>query len=706
MEQVDSVEPVRAPPETGIAALTATEVWGMLQMRRRVVVAVAFLAVVITLVGTLLTPKRYKATAVIQIKSQSGQELRVQEVVDYDTLSRERTYTKTQVDLLQSRASREDVISRYEALGFGDLTLAEGGAEKLRKMLTVSPRRDTELIDVGITDTDPNRAARLANLVTEAYRHQALKSRQDTSIEAKLWLQQQLTEYKQRIVDEGRGLIAYQKANDLADADHDQTRLSSAMSDLNEAFGAVHTERVMLDTTVASHEKLKSGQAWEALAKDMNTPLGTTLAQEYSSSAVENARISAHYLEKMPERVYSDAKLAGLEAQIRKEVDRTLATEKAKLLILRAKEASLLAATNDAKSQLLIREGLHEEYERLKLELDRSKQFYSTLSQRDGELELAARTNLSNVNVVDDARPDPRVVSPDLPENLGFGLVAGILLGALIGFWLEYADNTISSPQHVSTYLRVPFLGIVPRLAEAEDDRKRALYIRDHPSSPASEALRSIRTVIEFNGKPIRRLMVTSSVPSEGKTNTIVSLAVSFATLGRKVLILDCDMRRPRAHQIFQIPKEIGLSTVLKGGSIDASIHPSGVVNLDVMPAGARTDGPNELLASNAMADLLTELDARYDLVLIDTPPSGMLSDAAILSKQVDGVVFVVREQTVSRRLVQDVVYRLQQVDAPIVGVIVNDVDLSKARTKYKYYYDYDYRYRSPEDHKPDVAAK
>ena len=285
-------------------------------------------------------------------------------------------------------------------------------------------------------------------------------------------------------------------------------------------------------------------------------------------------------------------------------------------------------------------------------------------------------------------------------------LALGLVLGAVLGFVIEYADNTISSPEHVSTYLRVPFLGIVPRLMATDDDRDRAMYTFANPRSPASEAVRAIRTIIEFNPRvqQLKRLVVTSSVPSEGKTNTIVSLAVSFAGLGRKVLIIDADMRRPRMHHIFEVPKEFGLSSVLKGASLESATLPTGVPGLDMLPAGPRTEGPNELLASQAMADLLTELDRRYDLVLIDTPPSGMLSDAAILSKLVDGVVFVVREQTVSRRMVRDVVYRLQQVGAPMLGVVVNDVDLSRRATKYKYYYDYDYRYEA--DHKPDAAAK
>lgn len=678
----------------------------MIQLQRYVVLGVTSAIFILALLHNSFAEKMYRANTVIQISSRAGQELRVDEVVDYDHLSQERTYSKTQLDLLRSRDVREEVIRRYEALGFTDLSLVGGGAEALYRMLSVKARRETELVDVSITDSDPDRAARLANLVTEVYQERNLDARRDSAIEAKLWLQQQLIEYKQRIVEEGAALIEYQRSNDLADAEEEVTRLSATMGVLNRAYGEVNTERVLLETTWRSHARLRDQNAWEPLAKDMNTPLVVELTTEYATAVAQNASIAARYLERMPERAYSEAKLRGIEEEIRREVDRTLATEQVQLEILRAKETSLLTEIEEAKSQMLARQGVHGEYERLKLKLERSKDFYATLSQRDSELDLASRTHLSNVRVVDEARPDPRVVSPTTLRNLAFALFFGLVVATIIGFLIEFLDDTITSPFHVSTFLRVPFLGIIPRLTEAVDDRRRALYTQEHPTSPAAEAVRAIRTVLELSPstKPLKRLMITSSNTGEGKTNTAVSLAVSFATLGRRVLIVDADMRRPRQHHIFEVPKEGGLSTVLRGGSLEGAIVSTGIPRTDILPSGPRTDGPNELLASVSMSELLDELDGRYDMILIDTPPAGILSDAAILSKLVDGVVFVVREKTVSRWHVRDVVHRLQHVGAPLLGVVLNNFDIASRNAKHKYYYDYRYQYQSEEV--PGEAAK
>lgn len=682
----------------------------MIQMQRNVIVAFVVVVLVVAFVGNMRAVRLYKASALLQISSRAGQEMKVDEVVDYDRLSQEYTYITTQIDLLQCRDLREEVIRRYEALGFGDLTLAGGGAAKLHGMLTVVPRKDSELIDVSVLDSDPERAARLANLVTEVYREQNLAGRRDSAREAKVWLQEQLAEYSARIIDGNSALIKYETEHDLADADEDVTRLSASMDALNLAYGDVNTKRVLLETTVRAHERLLASKSYDALSKDMDTPLVASLTSEYSAAAADNAKISARYLESMPERQYSEAKLKGIQDELHREVERTVKSEEAQLELLKSKEASLTVEIDGAKGELLERQQVYEEYERLKLELKRSKEFYATLSQRDGELDLASRTHLSNVRVVDEARPEPTPVSPNVPRNMAIALLIGVVVGCAIGIVIEYVDDTISSPFDVATYLRVPFIGLVPRLLEVTDDRGRALYTSQHPSSPAAEAIRAMRTVLEMNPneKQLRRYLITSSVSSEGKTSTTVGLAASFASLGRKVIIVDADLRRPRLHHIFGIPKEFGLSAVLKGGPIDGAIVPSGIQGLDVMPAGARIDGPNELLASVAMGEVLDQLDQRYDMVFIDTPPSGMLSDAAILSKLVDGVVFVVREQTVSRRMVKDVVFRLQQVGAPLLGVVVNDVDLKGRASKYKYYYEYRYRYdeRPENDNKPDVAAK
>ncbi len=691
--------------QDGPAPLTFAEVWKILRMQWQIIAGVTAVALIAGVAVNLLSDRLYRSTSVIQISSSLGKEVEVDDVVNYNVVLQKATYLKTQVDLLKSRDLREAVVRRYEGLGNTDLTVANGGVNRLTNMLNVMPRRESELVDVSVTDTDPERAATLANLVTAVYLDEILEGRRDSARDAKDWLQDQATDYRERIAEQSRSLVDFQRTHDLADIEQSTNRLGATMTGLSESYAAVYAERVLHETTYEHHKKLAKAGLWEAAAKDMDTPLVNAIITSYADAATENAQLRARYRPGMPDVVQSDAKLAGIVDELRKEVQRTLATEKAQVAIFRAKEASMSMEIDQVKADLLARQANLVEYERLKLELERTKKLYSALGERDGQLDLASRTHLSNVRVVDDAQVESRPVSPQVARNMIAALILGLVTGALIAFLVEYLDDTISSPFDVQTYLRLPFLGIVPRIDADGDDRQRALHAFTHRNSSTAEAVRSVRTVVEL--QPVegtsRRILVTSSYTSEGKTNTAVSLAISFASMGRKVLLIDADLRRPRLHYVFEFPKTAGLSTVLGAGAEPRdTILASHVPNLDVLVAGPGTELPNELLASRRMEEVLDALDPRYDLILIDSPPAGILSDSAILSKLVDGVVFVVREKAISRWFIRDVVYRLRQVGAPILGAVVNNVDLHHRNAKY--YYNTQYRYH-PDD-TSGVAAK
>lgn len=698
--------------EGPIGGLSATDVLWMARTQWKVVAGTLVLVMSVAVIYCLVATRFYKATAVLQISTYTGQEVEVDGVMDYDRVVQSFTYAKTQLNLLKGRGIREEVVRRYAELGFTDMGSSEGerpeAADVLDRKLLVTQRKDTDLVDVTVMDTDPERAAKLANLVTEVYIQQNLDGRRDSAQAAKLWLQQQLADYKKRIEDESAALIDYQSHNDLADAEESLTRLSAAMDGLNTAYGEAITNRVLLETTLAGHERLLTAGAWEALAKDMNTPLIVSLTEEFSSAAAEKVKLQARYLERMPDLVYAQAKLEGVERELRKEVERSLVAERAQLALLRSKEASLSTALDQVKTQRLERQALKEEYERLKLQLDRSKKFYATLGQRDGEVDLASRTQLTNVRVVDEARANFKPQTPRIGRSMAFALFLGLALGFTLAFVIEIVDDTIRSPTDVSTYLRTTFLGIIQRIKEIPDDRHRALYTHDHPTSSAAEDIRAVRTLLELlpGSRSLRRILVTSADAAEGKTTAVVSLAVAYANTGRRVLIIDADMRRPRIHKIFDISKENGLSSVLNGGPLEGAIVPSMIPGIDVMPCGPRDDGPNELLSSAATERLLDSLDT-YDMVLIDTPPSGALTDAIMLSTMVDGVILVVREATVSRWAIRHVIGRFEQVGAHLVGVIVNGVNISRGNSKYQYHYQYKYayRYQAKEDEEAKKAV-
>jgi succinoglycan biosynthesis transport protein ExoP len=697
--------------ETGFS-LRLGDLWSIIQMQ--IWLIVGFTAVVLVVAGyvTFTTTPVYQATASLRIGTVAGQEIGVEEVRNFElesTLDPDVFY-RTQIEILQSRKIRTKVIEQYQAMGFDDLTVENGGPDSLGGMMLVGPRPNSEIVDISVNHTNWERAAVLANLITVVYEKENLESRRRQASEAQGWLENQLTEAEARIDAANLAKFEYQSRVDLADATEQLTALSSTMAALNTSFGELNTERVLLQSALASHEKLLARGEYAQIAQDLETPLLDRLAADYAIAVSDHAALAARYGERHPERMDAQARMERLARELESEVRRAVEDERARLRQIESKQASLQKEIDASKALLLTRQELVEGYDKLEQELLLAKGTYQQLQARNIELELSSRTQLNNVEIIDPAIPTENKVKPNITLNMMLALVTGVGVGVLIGFLREYFDDTIGSPLDVATYLRTPYLAMVPKVV-GSDEKNLALYTHHNPTSAASEALRALRTVLELNpkGTVLKRLLVTSSVSSEGKTSTTVGLGVAFANLGKRVLLIDADLRRPRMHKVFDIPREAGVSGVLIDKMpLQSCLHPSLVPGLDVMPAGNGTDHPNELLASNDMLRLLEELDQRYDMVLIDTPPAVMLSDALILSKFVDGVVLVVREHTASRMLVKQTVGRLQQVGANLLGVVVNAVDMKARGVTYKYYYGYRYRYDQyyQEDRPSDRAAK
>jgi succinoglycan biosynthesis transport protein ExoP len=708
-------------PESSSAGFQIRDVVAILQMQWRVVAGCTIAALLLALVHGLLATRMYRSTAVLHLSTTAGQELKSDRVVDVDQYNRwnRQMFVQTQLEVMRSRSMMEAVLERYAELGYTDLPTDLAGVRALQTMLEVTPRQGTELLDLSITSENSEKSAILANLVAEVYREQNLEGLRDSAREAKEWLGEQITEYRTRIDESTQRMVEYQGANDLADVEEPTSSLSARMDSLNQALAELNTERVLLETTVWQHEKMLAEGKYEELAKALNTTLVSALTSHYADAVTNFAQISARYGPQVNEYKQSRAELDSIESELKAEVERSIAAERKQLTLVRSKEHNLKQEITGGKGQMLDSQGKEEQYGKLKVDLERAKEFYVRLNQRNDELDLQSRTQLNNVRIIDPARANSRPVEPNVPLNVAAAIMAGFIGGIGLGLVREYVDDTISSPLEVQTFLRVPFLGMIPKMTEeTKGSTDLALYTHSNPRSNIAEALRAVRTVIELDprGEPPRRLMVTSGASAEGKTTTIVWLGIAFANLGKKVLMIDGDLRRPRIHKIFGVDKDLGLASVLRGTPIQEAVRSTPVENLFFLPSGKGGERPNELLASAAMPALLDQLDELYDFVLIDSPPTVLLSDARILSRYVDGVVVLVREHTTSRMLVREAVTGLEQIGARVLGVIVNAVDLSQRRTSYKYHYGYGYGYGygyrydryydSPPEEEEERAAK
>jgi capsular exopolysaccharide synthesis family protein len=686
----------RSSGTSNLFSFQLDDLWPILRKQWTVIALFTGSVLVATLVGGLVQTPIYRASALIALSPRAGQELNVSEVVDFSSHGyyEIQQFFRTQVQIIESRSVREEVIRRYAAQGFDDLKLEEQGADKLAAMMTVVPEEQSQLVTISVEHADPERAAVLANLIATVYSDENLDARREASAHATQWLEEKLAEHATKVAELNRKLHDYKAESNLVDVADQQAlnTLDAEMTSLNIAYGQRETELVVLETTLATHEDLLKRGRWEELAKVLESPLLQQASRDYATAVAQDADLAGRYGEKHPDRVQLASRMTALVDSMRTEVRRLIDGERAQASVLRSNATSLEARIAKVKAELLDYQGRATEYATLAAEKDRAESFYARLSQRLEEVKLTASTQLNNVQLVDEALAPPSPYKPRIPLSLAIGALIGLAGGVGLALVREYLDDTVSAQLDVTGHLKLPFLGLVPRLPEGISGTEGDLFTHFKPNSSVAEAVRGVRAMIEMNpsGPSPRRILVTSSVAREGKTCTSIRLAISFAQMGRRVVVVDADLRRPRIHKVFGDDNQVGVASFLVGAAgVEELPNATIVPNLWTIYSGPSSDHPAELMASPKMEELLTGLEARFDVIVIDTPPSVALSDAVTLSRRVDGIVLVVKEQSVSRAVVKQTIDTFRQVEANIIGVILNHVDLQRSGSKYKYYYAY-----------------
>jgi capsular exopolysaccharide synthesis family protein len=333
--------------------------------------------------------------------------------------------------------------------------------------------------------------------------------------------------------------------------------------------------------------------------------------------------------------------------------------------------------------------------------------------ERSKESDLTKMLRSNNIRIVERPQLPRAPVSPNVPMNIAGGLLAGLVLGLAAAIGREQLDRSIKTPDDAERELAAPFLGLLPAVSAETASagsyggkrrrRRKAiedptggpleLIVHEKPMSGIAEAARAIRTNVLFLSpdRPYRTLMVTSAGPAEGKTTVACCVAVAMAQAGRRVVLVDCDMRRPRIHKVFGKERGQGITTAIleQHPRLDEIVHATDVPNLSIVTTGPLPPNPAEILHSAAFGRLLESLKEAFDTVVLDSPPIVPVTDAAILSTAVDGTIVVVRAFQTSKDLARRAVRAVRDVGGHLVGVVLNAVDLDRHEYGYRYYYYY-----------------
>jgi capsular exopolysaccharide synthesis family protein len=562
--------------------------------------------------------------------------------------------------------------------------------EAFARRIEVVPIRSSRLVDISVESADSQFAAEAANTVAKTYMDRNMLDRIDASQEAVRWLHKSLMEERGRVEGAEIKLQGYKEQHSILTdfTTGNESVTAQRMAELNSQVIQAESRRMEAETRYNQMNRAKEGSL-DAISEALtNTHLAAIKTAEVENQK-KLAELSRKYIGGNPELAAARVESRTLQESKNNEIQKIVRSLRNEYEAALARETSLKASLARLKqdSHNLNKNAI--EYHALKREAESAKQMYDLLLKRLNETVVAEDLKATNIRIIDRAVPSAISSRPEKAKILLLALLGGLVGGVALAFAREMLDNTIGSTEDIERIMELPCLSAVPAFRMNGGSLPELVSLRS-PRSAASEAFRSLRTGIQFStaGRPPEVILVTGSSPSDGKTVTAVNLAVSQAQAGSSVLLIDCDLRRPRVHKALDVPREPGLTNILAGGaSPESAISRTKVPNLDVIATGVTPPNPAELVGSRRMAEFLTEMRTRYDRVILDSPPLPAFTDAAVLSSLADGVVVVVRAGVTHKAHARLTVRHLRAVRAKILGTVLNAVKPSHDNYYYRHSY-------------------
>jgi succinoglycan biosynthesis transport protein ExoP len=644
----------------------------------------------------------------------------------------------------ESKTSASDALPITSASSTTAQELAEAErvsdyVDTLQNTLVVEPVketrltvRETRLIDIGYRHTDPHLAAKIVNNVADTFVQQNLAKKTDTSNTTGLYLQKRIAELQSNIRSKEEELINYAKNHQILSLDANQNTVVERLEGLNKQLLVAENERKLAES--AYRASLQPGAA-EALAEGGGSEKGVLSATALNTEAElkladlkqKRAELMVENTEKWPAVKEIDRQIAEREKQMgdtrsraTRVVTTNLGTRYRQAL---ATEEALRKSYDQQRAETVTQNEAAVNYRIIQQEIETNNTLLEGLLQRTKENDVVMAGTPNNVRVVDYAIAQKKPVSPKRTLIVGLSFLLSLGCGVGLAFLIEYLDDSVRSTEDVENFLHLPSIALIPQVDNPSPRRLLALGPKNGPSpngggskeillteidkrSPVAEAYRHLRTSILLStaGRPPRTLLITSSVPSEGKTTTAVNTAISLAQTSTRVLIIDADMRRPRLHSIFNLSNSNGLSSMLSSEiaehEIASAIQKDEASGLYIMTAGPLPPNPAELLGSEQMIKLLAAVTPDFTHVVIDSPPVAAFTDGVLIASMVEGVLLVVLSGKNSRKVVARARKSLQDVGARIIGVVLNRADASTTSDYYynSYYSHYHYGAETPAD--------
>jgi capsular exopolysaccharide synthesis family protein len=702
-----------AIPQTADTGLGPLIRYSLVLFRRNVwlIAALVALFVAVAVILTMLQTPLYTATSTVEINEQADTVLGKELEGDGDTTSSWDIdlFLNTQLEILRSRAIAERVVRRLnlatneqffaamqasgETEGVSEQERADTAISLVQGKLDVDLPRSTRVASLSFTSADPQISAEVANAYAAEFIQANLQRKFDSSSYARSFVAEQLEETRVRLEASERELNAYARQAGLIrtrdpnneDASVAGSVTASSLMQLNEAANAAQAQRIEAE----ARWNAERGQplfASQAVLSNLTVQNLMTKRADVQSR-LDSAR--ERYLPDHPSVQTLQAELAAVEASLNRAANDVRNSVRANYQSAAAAEQRLQQQVRQLQGATLAEQDRSVRYNTIAREADTNRQIYDGLLQRYRELNASSGITASNIAVVDVAQVPKAPSSPSFRRNVAIALILGLGFACGLVFLRDQLDDRIRVPEDIESRAGLPLLGVIPR--STEDDPTAEL---SDPKSILSESYSALRTSLLYStreGLP-GILLITSAQASEGKTTTSYATARGFSRVGKRVLLIDADLRRPSVHKTLGIANKVGLSSLLVGqSSVHEAVVQSEHDGLNVLPAGPIPPSPAELLSSPRMAALLEQFDQAYDLVVIDSAPILGLADSTELAALADGVMVVVEADRGRGGQLRNALRRLRGSNPVILGAVLTKFDPKAAGNAYYSYYGYEY---------------
>lgn len=676
----------------------------VLILRERIwYVVLAFLVIFASvLIYTYTRVPIFQSMATVQIFRREATVMQVQQVMDNQINSAEDL--NTQVNILKSATivsrvadrlqgeDRQRFLAPYQVPG----RPPPGVLSLLARNRDVVPQRLSLIIGIQFQHPDKVLAAKVANLFADEYIAYNAHIQVDESIKAVEELQQRADEQRKKVDDIANALQAYREKNHLVSLD----QRKDIVTDNLKTFNSYVTQASNALQEAETHWKQvrdirQRGGDMLDLPFVASVPLIGQLQSQVANQKIAVAQLSQRYRAKHPQMIQAQHSLQEAQRQLQQAVDTVTAQVESAYQTALQNYAEAQAALAKQEADSLSLDHFAVDYSNLERDYEVNERLLEQILGRMHETSVNGTIENQNGRIVDRASPASSPISPDYRLNLGLGLIGGLGLGLALAFFVAYVDDRVKSASDIEAVIGLSLLGIIPEIRQLGEAEDMQASVGRKSIREADEAFATLYSSLQLKdeSKKAQCILVTSTIAGEGKSFIATHLAATFAAHEERVIVVDCDLRRPAVHRVFHQENLHGVIDLCMGEkSLDEVIVRNVQPNLDMIPTGGRSKNPTQNLSSKAFALMISDLRKRYDRIFIDTPPIAIVSDALVVLPLVDGSLYSLYFNKVRRKVAQVSAQRLLEANVPNLGAILNGLSGGLGGYYYSHYYDKSYK--------------